>query len=111
VVTASDAGAAVGVGRYARFLESSLILNRAALPQHLWQVKTGKVERDKQGNEATAHGISLEAKVRTLYERLVGCHVLPSPFRLHHDPQWLIGAEPDGSSQVKFSLNLCRDSL
>lgn len=72
------------------------------MPQHLWQVKVGNVVRSKQETAPRAHGIKMEPKVRNVYEKLMGCRVLPTPFRLHYKPEWdMIGAEPDGMFKHK----------
>jgi len=67
---------------------------RYALPQNLWQIKTGRVQKNDAPTEATQHGNKMEPIARLLYQNLMRCDVLPSPFKKH--PYLLIGAEPDG---------------
>jgi len=76
---------------------------RYALPQNLWQIKTGRVQKNDAPTEATQHGNKMEPIARLLYQNLMRCDVLPSPFKKH--PYLLIGAEPDGFvSHANFSF-------
>jgi predicted phage-related endonuclease len=54
-LTACDAAAACGIGRYAR-------------PKALWEVKSQIIERNTNDNEATRHGKKMESLVGKFYE-------------------------------------------
>jgi len=83
-ITASDAGAACGLGKY-------------ALPRSLWEVKVQKIERGQDDSEAAAHGIQCESHVKKWYQEKFSIIVQSVECRWHsEDDKSFLGASPDG---------------
>eukprot|EP00727_Mastigamoeba_balamuthi_P001936 m51a1_g1174 putative C-tail anchored (278) ;mRNA; r:380845-381757 len=82
-ITASDAPAACGLSKYASAVS-------------LWEVKTGRVQRDPEGSYpvATAHGKAHESLVLAAYSAHTGARLRPAPLRWHAE-NGRLGATPD----------------